>query len=113
MRGRVVLDMTTREMRYPHGDRGPDALEHNETIVIAMPAKVEALVYESVANGGWVSHVIVRAKDIETGEDGYFGSEWRWPDKPTREQIREHVVDMLDHEMRHQLGLEAHPEKLS
>ena len=80
----------------------------NETIVIPVPTNIEVLVYKSEMRGDWVSHVILTAKDVEDGEVGTFGSEWRSPEKPTREQIREHIVDMLDHEVRHQLGMDPH-----
>ena len=81
----------------------------NETLTIPM-RDVEVLVYQPEGADHWVSKVILRAKDVETGEDGYFGSEWTYSMKPTREQIREHVVDMLDHEVRHQLGFDPHKE---
>lgn len=105
-RGRFVKENETFEFKKS-SDRG-DALEKDETIEIEMPTAVDVLVYKSRAYGDWVSHVIIKAVDVELKRPGNFGSEWRWPGKPDREQILEHVMDMLKHEMQHQLGLEAH-----
>ena len=106
----MVCDDTTREFRADRGSEA-DALHKDETIQVQVPSGLDVMVYRSSYKNDWVSHVVVNAVDVETGGPGYFGSEWRYPEKPTREQIREHVMDMLDHEVRHQLGLDPHAEE--
>lgn len=110
IRGRVFLNRppVTREMRKDREDA--DALFEDETIAIPMPTGLDVTIYYSSAKDDWVSHVILKTKDVENGNDGFFGSEWRWKAKPTRDQIRAHIVDMLDHEVRHQLGMDPHAE---
>lgn len=82
--------------------------ERPETIRIAVPSAINVLVYKSIQKPCWLSKVMIHAIDVETGERGMFGSEWEHPEKPTREKIREQIVDMLDHEVRHQLGMDPH-----
>lgn len=96
IRGRVVAEPA------PKPEPG------NEVIHIPSPRAIRVLVYKSKEKGDYVSKVSLEAYDIETRQLGYFGSECRYQDKPTREQIREHVVHMLDHEVRHHLGLDPH-----
>lgn len=86
-------------------------VDASATIEIVMPSKVTVLVYPSSTGPHWVSHVIIQTADTETGDDGYFGSEWKHPAQPSTAVIAEHVALMMTHEIEEQLGLNPHAVK--
>lgn len=81
---------------------------NNQTIAVTLPTKCTVMVYKSDEHTGWNTVVTVEAIDVETLVPGNFGSTWKWESEPTKDQIRRHVVDFLDHEVRHQLGMDPH-----
>lgn len=82
----------------------------NRTIAIPMPTQCKVLVYYSDTKLSWVTHVIVTAINAEHPEafSETFGSIWDHSEEPTVEKIREHVVNFLDHEVQHRLGMDPH-----
>lgn len=79
-----------------------------ETIEIDLPKKCTVLVFESMETPGtWIIKANICARDVETGDDGYFTTLWQGG-KPSRRDVLATLVNMLRHELAEQLGLDPH-----
>lgn len=77
-------------------------------IVVGTPSSVTVLVYESIQHDGWNTHVTMDAVDVITGETESFGSVYQYPSEPTKQDIVDHIMDQLRHEVEEQMGLDPH-----
>lgn len=80
------------------------------TIRINLPSSVDVLIYKSTQHRGWNTSVTLEAIDVVTGEKSHFGSDGRHARKPTREEIVDHVMTQIRHEVEEQMGMRPHDE---
>jgi hypothetical protein len=80
------------------------------TIKINLPSSIDVMIYKSTQHRGWNTHATLEANDVITGESQSFGSVNKYPKKPTREEIVDHVMSQIRHEVEEQMGMRPHDE---
>lgn len=81
------------------------------TLTVQMPSRCTVLTFPSQeCPGKWKTKVMITACDVDDPEakTGEFGNIQYYDHDPTQDELREQIVDMLDHEVRHQLGMDPH-----
>lgn len=81
------------------------------TFEIILPPKITVLAYRSqVDSSQWKTSVQLEAIDVTDGRVGHFGSETIHTKPWTMFHVHEQAMDMLSHEVRHQLKMPTHPD---